>query len=698
MKRFAFVLAMLCTACCQAETGYELWLRYQPIANAQYLNACKSLIRSYEVHGTSPTLQAASAELERGLKGMLRISLPRTNPGSIILAKPEHLLSFPNTIKTTLQKTGTEGFIIKTISIDNKKRILISGNTDQAILYGVFHFLRLIQTAQNIHSLDIISIPRSALRLLNHWDNLNRTIERGYAGFSLWQWNNLPACVDQRIIDYARANASIGINGTVLTNVNANALILTDPFLQKVKALADVFRVYGIKTYLTARFSAPIENGNLKTADPLDPAVRAWWKKKVDSIYQLIPDFGGFLVKANSEGQPGPQDYGRTHADGANMLAEALAPHNGIVMWRAFVYSHTSEDRFKQAYEEFKPLDGKFNANVLVQVKNGPIDFQPREPFSPLFGSMPGTPLMMEFQLTQEYLGQGTHLVYEAPLFREVLDADTYANGKGNPVSSTLSGFAGVANIGNDLNWCGHPFAQSNWYALGRLSWDQQLSSEEIAREWIKQTFTTTPAFVEPVLDMMMHSREWLVNYMTPLGLTHIMYNDHHYGPMPWGNSLGRPDWNPVYYHKADSAGIGFNRTSSGSNALSQYAAQVRQQFEQIDTCPDDYLLWFHHASWDHTMQSGRSLWNELCYRYHTATDSVRQMQQQWKSLRRFVDPERFRHVEQLLAIQASEAAWWRDACLLYFQTFSRKPFPAGYEPPAHDLEYYKNLHIRLTY
>lgn len=698
MKRIAFILAIFTATCCQAETGYDLWLRYQPVANAQYATQCKQVLRSLQVYGSSPTLTAARIELEKGLNAMLGISLPLTNNGALVLGKPENIPAVSPAIKERLAKAGNEGFIIFTTTIKGSKKTIISGNSDPAILYGVFHLLRLVQTEQSVQSLDIISVPRSPLRMLNHWDNLDRSIERGYAGFSLWQWNNLPGYVDQRVIDYARANASIGINGTVLTNVNANALILTQDFLLKVKSLADVFRVYGIKTYLTARFSAPIEIGGLKTADPLDPAVKNWWKQKVDSIYQLIPDFGGFLVKANSEGQPGPQDYHRTHAEGANMLAEALAPHKGIVMWRAFVYSHTSNDRFRQAYEEFKPLDAQFNSNVLVQVKNGPIDFQPREPFSPLFGAMPGTPLMMEFQLTQEYLGQSTHLVYEAPLFKEVLDADTYTKGKGSPVSSTLSGFAGVANIGNDMNWCGHLFAQSNWYAMGRLSWDHQLSSETIAKEWIKQTFTNDPAFVQPVLNMMLRSRELMVNYMTPLGLTHIMYNGHHYGPMPWGNTLGRADWNPVYYHKADSAGIGFNRTSTGSNALAQYATPVRQQFENINTCPDDYLLWFHHASWDHRMQTGRSLWEELCYRYHSATDSVRLMQQQWNKLQRFVDPERFRHVQQMLAIQASEAAWWRDACLLYFQTFSRKPFPAGYEKPLHSLEYYKNLHFQLTY
>ncbi|HVK47228.1 MAG TPA: alpha-glucuronidase family glycosyl hydrolase, partial [Pseudobacter sp.] len=535
MKRIAFILAIFTATCCQAETGYELWLRYQPVANAQYATQCKQVLRSLQVYGSSPTLTAARTELEKGLNAMLGISLPLTTNGSLVLGKPENITAVSPAIKERLAKAGNEGFIIFTTTIKGSKKTIISGNSDQAILYGVFHLLRLVQTEQSVQSLDILSVPRSPLRMLNHWDNLDRSIERGYAGFSLWQWNNLPGYVDQRVIDYARANASIGINGTVLTNVNANALILTKDFLLKVKALADVFRVYGIKTYLTARFSAPIEIGGLKTADPRDPAVKNWWKQKVDSIYQLIPDFGGFLVKANSEGQPGPQDYHRTHADGANMLAEALAPHKGIVMWRAFVYSHTSDDRFRQAYEEFKPLDAQFNSNVLVQVKNGPIDFQPREPFSPLFGAMPGTPLMMEFQLTQEYLGQSTHLVYEAPLFKEVLDADTYTKGKGSPVSSTLSGFAGVANIGNDMNWCGHLFAQSNWYAMGRLSWDHQLSSETIAKEWIKQTFTNDPAFVQPVLNMMLRSRELMVNYMTPLGLTHIMYNGHHYGPMPWG-------------------------------------------------------------------------------------------------------------------------------------------------------------------
>jgi len=563
--------------------------------------------------------------------------------------------------------------------------------------------IRLIQTEQPISALNMISQPKLKLRLLNHWDNLNRTVERGYAGFSIWNWHTLPGYIDKRYIDYARTNASIGINGTVLTNVNANAVILTGPYLEKVKALADVFRPYGIKVYLTARFSAPIEIGRLRSADPLNDSVQNWWKEKIKEIYSVIPDFGGFLVKANSEGQPGPQDYKRNHADGANMLADAVAPFGGIVMWRAFVYNPESNDRFKQAYEEFKPLDGKFRNNVLVQVKNGPIDFQPREPYSPLFGAMHHTPLMMEFQLTQEYLGQGTHLVYEAPLFKEVLNADTYSKGEGSTVAKvvdgsldnfSLNGMAGVSNIGNDINWCGHPFAQANWYTLGRLSWDHHLTSEQISEEWIKQTFSKDKKTIGVIRNIMLHSHEALVNYMTPIGLTHIMYNGHHYGPMPWGNTLNRPDWNPVYYHKADSFGIGFDRTAKGTNALVQYAVEVQNQFNDINKCPDEYLLWFHHASWEHKMHSGRTLWHELCYKYNTGVDSVRSFIDQWNSIENKIDAERFRQVQQLLNIQLKDAIWWRNACLLYFQTYSKKPIPSTYEQPDKPLEYYKSIRI----
>ncbi|HJS54957.1 MAG TPA: alpha-glucuronidase family glycosyl hydrolase, partial [Chitinophagaceae bacterium] len=685
---------ILSSALLHAEDGYHLWLRYKPVENKTLLASYRSFLKEIYIPGNSASIQIIKKELSKASTGMLgQVPLFNSATGR------SYGLSIGSAEKKLNSNLGQEGFAIHSGTIGGKPLISISANTDIGLLYGAFHLIRLMQTRQSIEKLDIISTPKLKLRLLNHWDNLNRTVERGYAGFSIWDWHKLPDFIDKRYIDYARANASIGINGTVLTNVNANAVILTKPYLEKVKALADVFRPYGIKVYLTARFSAPIEIGRLKTADPLNDTVQWWWKQKIKEIYELIPDFGGFLVKANSEGQPGPQDYKRNHADGANMLADAVGPFGGIIMWRAFVYNPESNDRFKQAYEEFKPLDGKFRKNVLVQVKNGPIDFQPREPFSPLFGAMEQTPLMMEFQLTQEYLGQGTHLVFEAPMFTEVLNADTYSKGKGSTVAKVmdgslddheLTGMAGVSNIGNDINWCGHPFAQANWYALGRLCWDYDLSSAEIAAEWIRQTFTANPSFVEPVTKIMLRSHETLVNYMTPLGLAHIMYNGHHYGPMPWGNTLNRPDWNPVYYHKADSAGIGFDRTAKGTNALAQYSTEVQNQFNDIKKCPEDYLLWFHHVPWKYQMKSGRTLWDELCYKYYTAVDSVKTIQQQWNKMEKYIDSERFTHVKQLLNIQVKDAVWWRNACLLYFQTFSKMPIPSKYEKPDKTLEYYK--------
>ncbi|MGB3006113.1 MAG: alpha-glucuronidase family glycosyl hydrolase, partial [Chitinophagaceae bacterium] len=605
-------------------------------------------------------------------------------------------------LQTSLTQAGPEGFIIVSKMINGKKCTVITANTDKGILYGVYNFLRLIQTGQSINSLNIVSSPRIKLRLLNHWDNLDRTVERGYAGFSIWNWHTLPGYIDKRYIDYARANASIGINGTVLTNVNANATVLSAPYLQKVKALADVFRPYGIKVYLTARFSAPIEMSGLRTADPLNEEVQQWWKQKVKEIYSLIPDFGGFLVKANSEGQPGPQDYKRTHADGANMLADAVAPYQGIIIWRAFVYAAENPvDRHKQAYDDFVPLDGKFRPNVMVQVKNGAIDFMPREPFHPLFGAMPKTPLMMEFQVTQEYLGQSTNLVFLAPLFKEVLESDTYCKGKGSTVAKVidgsldnhlLNGMAGVSNIGNDINWCGHPFAQANWYALGRLAWNYDLTTEQIAEEWLRMTYTNNTMFLDKALKMMMQSREIMVQYSNPIGLHHIMNTGHHYGPAPWVNNLSRPEWNPVYYHKADSAGIGFNRTGTGSNAIAQYFPEARKAWEEITTCDEKYLLWFHHVPWNYKMKSDRTLWDELCYQYYTGAERVKQMQQTWNGIKLFIDAERFEQVRQLLNIQHEESVWWRNACLLYFQTFSKLPIPAVYEQPDKSLDCYKGL------
>ena len=688
-----------------ANNGYNLWLNYEKIRDLQLIAQYKSNIKTVSIAGNSITIQKAKEELYNAFKGLLDYHPKWTETGlennSLVIGTPFSSKTIASLKLTELNKIVDDGYVILNKKIDGKSCIVIAANSDIGVLYGVFDFIRLLQTAENIEALQIVTSPKIKIRMLNHWDNLNRTVERGYAGFSIWDWHKLPDYIDKRYIDYARANASIGINGTLLNNVNANSTILTKQFLEKVAALANVFRPYGIKVYLTARFSAPIEIGGLKTADPLDSNVRLWWKEKAKEIYALIPDFGGFVIKANSEGQPGPQDYNRTHADGANMFAEALAPYKGIVVWRAFVYSQQSNDRFKQAFEEFTPLDGKFNSNVIVQVKNGPIDFQPREPFSPLFGAMKKTPVAMEFQLTQEYLGQGTHLVYQAPMFKEVLDADTYQNGKettvakiidGTAYPSSLSLIAGVSNIGNDINWTSHPFAQANWYAFGRLAWDHSLSSATIADEWLKQTFSTNKEFIKTTKNIMLRSHETLVNYMTPLGLAHIMYNGHHYGPMPWGNTLGRPDWNPVYYHKADVKGIGFDRTITGTNALAQYNNEVSKMWVDSSTCDEKYLLWFHHVSWQHKMKSGNSLWEELCYKYNEGVDSIKKFEQQWNQQEKMVNKEQFNQVKQYLHIQVKDAEWWRDACLLYFQTFSQMPIPAKYPQPTKTLEYYKSL------
>jgi alpha-glucuronidase len=538
--------------------------------------------------------------------------------------------------------------------------------------------------------------------MLDHWDNLDGSVERGYAGRSLWEWDRLPGALSPRYRDYARANASIGINGSVLTNVNASATVLTPAYLAKAAAIAGVLRPYGIRVYLTARFSAPMELGGLPTADPLDPRVREWWRRKADEVYAAIPDFGGFLVKANSEGQPGPQDYGRSHADGANVLADAVAPHGGIVMWRAFVYSSTVPvDRVKQAYDEFVPLDGRFRDNVLVQVKNGPLDFQPREPVHPLFGAMPRSPLLLELQITKEYLGQDTHLVFLGPLFEEVLRADTRRAGPGTTVGRVLAGtvgggrpggIAGVANIGSDRDWTGSIFNQANWYAFGRMAWDPAIAPADVADEWIRMTLSPDSAVVAPVRHMMLASREAVVSYMTPLGLAHIMATGHHYGPGAWA-SAGRPDWTPAYYHRADSVGLGFDRTSHGSDAVAQYAPEVRARYEDRRSVPDSVLLWFHHVGWTERLASGRTLWEELAHRYQAGVDTVRAMRRTWDALRPAIGDARFEAVQTDLAIQEREARWWADATLQYFQTFSHLPLPAWYERPAHPLAYYQAVH-----
>ncbi|GLQ95605.1 alpha-glucuronidase family glycosyl hydrolase [Dyella mobilis] len=698
------LLTMACAGWARAEDGYDLWLRYRPLPPAQmklYGGRASQLVLAAD----TPTQRATRDELQRGLSGLLGRDIPLTqtvlHDGAIVVgtAASSPLIA---RLHWDTRNLGSEGYLIRSAVIDGHAATAIVGNSDIGALYGAFRFLRLLQTGQHIDRLDLHDAPHLTLRVLDHWDYLNGQVERGYAGASIWDWWKLPDWRDPRYTDYARANASIGINGSVLNDVAGGATILTPTYLQKVAALADVFRPYGIRVYLSIRFSAPIEIGGLKTADPLDPQVRAWWRAKADEIYRLIPDFGGFLVKANSEGQPGPADYGRTHADGANVLADALAPHGGVVMWRAFVYSQANpEDRAKQAYDAFKPLDGQFRANVLVQVKNGPIDFQPREPFHPLFGAMPKTPLMMEFEITKEYLGFATHLVYLGPVYEEVLSSDTMTHGKGSTVAKVidgsleghrLTGMAGDANIGTDRDWCGSDFNQANWYVFGRLAWNPSQSSRTIAEEWVRMTFSNDDAFVKPVVDMMMGSREAAVDYMTPLGLVHLMGPGHHYGPAPWDASEAEADWRPVYYHRADKQGIGFDRTRSGSDAAAQYAPPVAAQFSDIQQTPERFLLYFHHVPWDYRMRSGQTLWYELVAHYAQGVEDVKRMRETWRGLHGYVDEQRYQQTASFLAIQEKEAQWWRDACIAYFQSISGQPLPPGYAPPEHSLKYYQSL------
>jgi alpha-glucuronidase len=686
-----------------AEDGYDLWLRYRPVQD-EWLEAYRAAASEIVAPGAAgktqgpalPTLEIALSELSRGLGGMLGAAPPivsePTKDGSLVLGTPQ---SSPLIAQQhlDLDRLGAEGYVIRSLAYQGHRITIIAAGRDIGVLYGAFRFLKLLQTRRSLEHLALSSTPAVSHRILDHWDNLDRTVERGYAGESIWDWQKLPDYLDPRYTDYARACASIGINGTVLTNVNASAVSLTPLYLRKLAALATLFRPYGLRVYLSARFSAPIEIGGLKTADPLDPAVRAWWRAKADEIYTLIPDFGGFLVKANSEGQPGPQDYSRTHADGANMLADAVGPHGGIVMWRAFVYSQDEpDDRAKQAYNEFVPLDGKFRDNVLLQVKNGPIDFQPREPFHPLFGAMPHTSLMLELQITKEYLGFATHLVYLGPLYEETLRADTYAHGEGSTVAKQIAGMAGVANIGSDRDWSGSHFDQANWYVFGRLAWDPSLSTRDIAEEWVRMTFSNDPAFIGPVVGMMMGSREAAVDYMTPLGLHHQMARNSHYGPGPWVSGGPRADWTSVYYNRADAQGIGFDRTATGSNAVAQYAPPVAAEFADLKRVPDKLLLWFHHVPWDYRMRSGRTLWDELVIHYTEGVQAVTGMRHTWATLAGKVDSERYAQVSTFLEIQEKEARWWRDASIAYFQSLSHRPLPAGYAPPEHDLHYYESL------
>ena len=620
-KLFITILTVLTVTFAQAEDGHRLWLRYDINRSAQV-----------EAPAGSPTITIAKSELENYFQGshvMLRIdpTLP-----------------------------DDDGFTIR----GGDDQLVITARHDIGLLYGAYEVLRLQATDRRIN--DETQKPFFKLRLLNHWDNLDGSIERGYAGNSIFEWFHLN---EQLIRDYARANASIGINGSVLNNVNASPKMLTKEYLREVKKIADILRPYGIRVFLSINFATPMALGYTKTADPKDASVARWWKSKAHEIYKLVPDFGGFLVKANSEGQPGPGDYHRSHADGANMLAEALEPFGGIVMWRCFVYgaNHKGEDRVKQAVSEFKPLDGQFHHNVILQTKNGPLDFQPREPYSPIFDQIRETPNMVELQITQEYLGHSKHLVYLAPMWKEFFQFVE---------PQWLSGVAGVANIGKDTNWCGHHFAQANWYAFGRLAWDPSLTSEAIAREWLEQTFTTDENFVFTMSTLMEGSREACVNYMMPLGLHHIFKFDHHYGPEPDGFKADYPiEWCPVYYHKADKNGIGFDRTSQGSDAVSQYREPYASQYDKLETCPEELLLWFHHVPWDYKMKDGSTLWESMQYAYNSGVIYVEAMHNTWHTLmRHYIDDQRWREVDERLSLQETNAREWRDICLKYFGQF----------------------------
>jgi alpha-glucuronidase len=658
-----------------AQNGQELWLRNK-----------RSVPVNIVCVKNSPTLIIAKQELQQGWQGKPETSI------TLIIKKDKALKD--------------DGFRLGKNAVE--------ANTDIGILYGVYELLRRQQTSEPINN-EVFN-PSYERRILDHWDNLNGTIERGYAGHSIFWRKDDPFTVtdhDKTLWQqYARANASIGINGSVLDNVNASPLILNADYLVRAKAIANVLRPYGVKVYLSVNFASPSTLGDLKTADPLDPAVIAWWKNKVKEIYSMIPDFGGFLVKASSEGQPGPQNYGRTHADGANMLADALKPYGGIVMWRAFVYTANDNDRAKQAYAEFMPLDGKFRDNVIIQVKNGPVDFQPREPFSPLFGAMKKTSVMPEFQVTQEYLGHSVYVVFLSTMWEECLKCDTYQQGVGSTVARCTDGsiypqkytaIAGVSNVGLDTNWCGNQFAQANWYAFGRLAWNDTLQSKKIADEWIKQTFYNDPSqklsevnyaadwtknFLAPVKQMMLDSREAAVNFMMPLGLHHIMSANGHYGPGPWWHPKGvRADWTPPYYHQASTYGIGFDRTKKGSDAVSQYHEPLASQFNNLKTCPEKYLLWFHHLPWDYKMKEGNTLWDALCRHYEKGVNQVREFQKVWDKAGSYVDSTRFMEVQSKLREECANAILWKDACTLYFQQFSKMPIPYDLERQINNLD-----------
>lgn len=658
--------------------GYSLWLSYNPCKTAESEHYCDS-IQQLALFGDSSILDSVRSELHRALPSLLGKQIPDYTPENktfdpdiptLLVARKETLTTLLPGEELFCSTTG-DAFCIRSRQGPRKNILLVYAEEDAGLLYGVFSLLRLLQSGTAIDTLDIMEQPRYPLRMLNHWDNLGGSIERGYAGMSLWNWAELPEKRDERYTDYARAMASIGLNATVLNNVNTQSEILSTEYLLKVQALADIFRNWGIQTWLSVNFGSPCSLGGLNSSDPLDKQVQAWWKTKADEIYSLIPDFGGFLVKADSEGQPGPFAYGRTHADGANMLSDALKKHGGSVIWRAFVYGHGENDRAKKAYINFMEHDGEFRDNVAIQVKNGPIDFQPREPVHPLFAAMRKTQVIMEFQITQEYLGQGNHIVYLAPMWKEILDFDTHADGKNSTVDKYLSGIAAVSNIGNDQDWCGSLFHPMNWYAYGRLCWNPYLSAESIASEWIQQSWPCDKTVHESIMTIMMDSWEACVDYMCPLGLHHIMKEGHHYGPDPAYDAGEREDWRSTYYHRASKTGLGFNRTRTGSAAVDQYFKPIADIFNSLEHCPEKYLLWFHHVPWDHVLSSGRTLKDELIFRYERGVKRVERMRNLWKGLEAKVDPERFNAVLKKMEIQLNDAHEWHDVCLDYFMSFT---------------------------
>lgn len=663
MKKYLILLITVLTSLhvSAQSDGSQLWL------GKQYANSCQVISQLPD----DATAKIAKQELENNWRGKnVELKIDK----SLNLGEGYNIYARPAQQGDNIQYEAT-----------------ITASNPIGLLYGAYELIRLQNTdAYNTGSgnqqnfskaIDETEKPQVDLRILNHWDNLDGSIERGYAGKSIFKWEeiklgkngkggSISKSLHDRLITYARANASLGINGSVLNNVNASPKMMTAEYINKVKIIANILRPYGIRVYLSINFASPMALGYTKTADPLDKKVQQWWQKKAKEIYATIPDFGGFLVKANSEGQPGPGDYHRTHADGANMLADAVKPYGGIIMWRSFVYgaNHKGEDRVKQAVSEFKGMDGKFRDNVILQSKNGPLDFQPREPYAPIFDNIKQTPQIAELQITQEYLGQSKHLTYLAPMWKEFF-------GFVNP--DRLVGISGVANIGDDANWCGHPFSQANWYAFGRLAWNPSLTAEEIAHEWLVQTYENQDEkFTKPVEMMMMTSREACVNYMMPLGLHHIFKFDHHYGPEPDGFIASYPlEWCPVYYHKADAQGIGFDRSSKGTDAVGQYPEPYRSLYDNIETCPEEYLLWFHHVPWTYKMKSGSTLWQELCMKYNMGVAMVEVYRDFWHtSAKQYMKghEQEWQHTDSLLNVQLENAKEWRNTCLKYFQTFSK--------------------------